>query len=265
MTAPLGEYVPVVRSGFKPERHLNAVQLLDYRYRRRQRRECFGRSAKHTADKVYRCTAKFSRTERMSRTRRELLVRLVNLAIRRGYNANLPLSLPDLAKRGGMALNSARTAIRWIVGNGWAKLVRAGRGRGNVSVYRMDLPAMMRSLAPDLALTVGGEYATIEGETGALAKRCKNVGTYIRDKTQRWKSGGFWQVRYAQTIGFAESVVAILAGRAMPGSGVVASSAQRSEWDHPAKPTSGDAQLAERNAAICAMYDIQNMLEVPLS
>lgn len=266
------ETIPVIRSGFKPEHHLNAVQLLDYRYRRRQRRECFSRGAKHQADKIYRSVARYSRTELMTPTRRELLVRLVNLAIRRGYNADLPLSLPDLARRGGMALNSARSAIRWIVSQGWAKLLQAGKGRGNVSVYRMDLPAMLRSLSPELAVQVGGEYASIDGETGtvadrksAAAKRCKSAVAYIRDKTQRRNGGGFWQLRNASTLGFAESVVMILAGKAVAGVAALMGRSDPCQTEPLAKPTTVGAQLASRNAEICGLYDIQSYLEVPLS
>lgn len=221
---------------------LYGIALADYRYRRRARRENFGRSAKHTSDKIYRCAAKYSRTQPMSRTKRELLVRMVNLAIRRGYNAALSLSLTDLARRGGMSLNSARSAIRWITSNGWARMLRAGRGRGNVSVYQMDLPAMMRSLAPDMAVAVGGEFVSIQGEIGEVAKRCKNAGAYIKDKTQRLKSGWVWRVRYASTIGFAETVVNILAGKASAIRDAVSGERKPSELAPPASKTTGGAQ-----------------------
>ncbi|WP_397586787.1 hypothetical protein [Sphingobium fuliginis] len=129
-------------------------------------------SAAFAEQTIYRRIAKHGSAIKLTDSQRAVLIKFVNLWFyHRGKSGAIEYSQDDFNASLDLSDRAIRGAIGRLMELGIVIRIAGGVGRGNVSVYGVDLTKLQEVLAPEAAIQCAGETVSLHGEIKVARSR----------------------------------------------------------------------------------------------
>lgn len=150
------------------------AQEAEDRWHKRQERD-YKLSVTHAEQSVYRNIVNRTTLLGMSKGQRGALRKMLNLHFRH-KGAPIVQCQESLADKMGVALNTFKKYMRFMMQHGFLTREGEGNGRGNMFAYRIHLGRIQQLLAPELTLEAGSDRVDLYGEVQEVPSKKASAG-----------------------------------------------------------------------------------------